>query len=147
MPASPHALFLPDRRSRLVSLGLAFLLLLPVAYAVSDHGLLFGLAALLGDGDTRARVPEDRLAQEVALLATRSDVREVIDRLGAHIAEARTLLESGVAVGRKLEFLTQEFVREANTLCSKSASVALTRIGLSLKAAIERFREQSANVE
>jgi uncharacterized protein (TIGR00255 family) len=105
------------------------------------------LAALLGDGDTRARVPEDRLAQEVALLATRSDVREEIDRLGAHIAEARALLDSGVAVGRKLEFLTQEFVREANTLCSKSASVALTRIGLSLKAAIERFREQSANVE
>ena len=109
--------------------------------------LLENLANLLGDGDTRARVPEDRLAQEVALLASRSDVREELDRLGAHVNEARALLKSGDAVGRKLEFLTQEFVREANTLCSKSASTALTRIGLDLKAAIERLREQAANVE
>lgn len=102
------------------------------------------LAALL---DGERRVPEDRLAQEVALLATRSDVREELDRLSAHIAEARRLLASGEAIGRKLDFLTQEFVREANTLCSKSASTALTRIGLELKAAIERLKEQSANVE
>lgn len=109
--------------------------------------LLENLANLLGDGDVRARVPEERLAQEVAMLAQRSDVREELDRLSAHITEARTLLASGEAIGRKLEFLTQEFVREANTLCSKSASVALTRIGLELKAAIERLREQAANVE
>ncbi len=102
------------------------------------------LAALL---DGERRVPEDRLAVEVALLATRSDVREELDRLSAHIAEARRLLASGEAVGRKLDFLTQEFVREANTLCSKSSSTALTRIGLELKAAIERLKEQSANVE
>jgi uncharacterized protein (TIGR00255 family) len=102
------------------------------------------LAALL---EGERRVPEDRLAQEVALLATKSDVREELDRLSAHIAEARRLLTSGDAIGRKLDFLTQEFVREANTLCSKSASTALTRIGLELKAAIERLKEQSANVE
>ncbi|MFC2998327.1 YicC/YloC family endoribonuclease [Falsiroseomonas tokyonensis] len=109
--------------------------------------LLENLASLLGEGDVRARVPEERLAQEVAMLAQRSDVREELDRLSAHITEARTLLASGEAIGRKLEFLTQEFVREANTLCSKSANVALTRVGLELKAAIERLREQAANVE
>lgn len=102
------------------------------------------LAALL---EGERRVPEDRLAQEVALLATKSDVREELDRLSAHIAECRRLLASGEPIGRKLDFLTQEFVREVNTLCSKSASTALTRIGLELKAAIERLKEQSANVE
>jgi uncharacterized protein (TIGR00255 family) len=102
------------------------------------------LAALL---EGERRVPEERLAAEVALLAAKSDVREEIDRLNAHIAEARALLASGDAVGRRLEFLTQEFVREANTLCSKSATVALTRLGLDMKAAIERLREQAANVE
>lgn len=109
--------------------------------------LMENLAKLLGEGDLRARIPEERLAQEVAMLAQRSDVREELDRLSAHVAEARRLLAAGDAVGRKLEFLTQEFVREANTLCSKSASVGLTRLGLELKAAIERLREQAANVE
>lgn len=109
--------------------------------------LMENLAKLLGEADARARIPEERLAQEVALLAQRSDVREELDRLSAHVAEARRLLAGGEAVGRKLEFLTQEFVREANTLCSKSASVGLTRLGLELKAAIERLREQAANVE
>ena len=104
------------------------------------------LAALLGEAGT-ARVPEERLAQEVALLAQKSDVREELDRLAAHIEAAGALLATGEGAGRKLDFLTQEFVREANTLCSKSASVALTRIGLDLKAAIERLREQAANVE
>ncbi len=108
--------------------------------------LMENLAKLLGEGDARARVPEERLAQEVAMLAQRSDVREELDRLAAHVSEARRLLKGG-EIGRKLEFLTQEFVREANTLCSKSASVGLTRIGLDLKAAIERLREQAANVE
>jgi uncharacterized protein (TIGR00255 family) len=109
--------------------------------------LMENLSRLLGEADARARVPEERLAQEVAMLAQRSDVREELDRLAAHVAEARRLLKGGEAVGRKLEFLTQEFVREANTLCSKSASVGLTRLGLELKAAIERLREQAANVE
>ncbi|MBV9990658.1 MAG: YicC family protein [Alphaproteobacteria bacterium] len=93
------------------------------------------------------QVAEDRLAQEVALLALRGDVREELDRLGAHVQEARALLGSGEAVGRKLDFLAQEFNREANTLCSKSADIALTRVGLALKAAIDQFREQAQNVE
>jgi uncharacterized protein (TIGR00255 family) len=108
--------------------------------------LMENLAKLLGEGEARQRIPEERLAQEVAMLAQRSDVREELDRLAAHVSEARRLLRGG-EIGRKLEFLTQEFVREANTLCSKSASVGLTRLGLDLKAAIERLREQAANVE
>jgi len=108
--------------------------------------MLEQLSALLGESGT-ARVPEERLAQEVALLAQKSDVREELDRLAAHIEGARALLKAGEGAGRKLDFLTQEFVREANTLCSKSASVPLTRIGLDMKAAIERLREQAANVE
>ncbi len=108
--------------------------------------LMDSLNALLGEAGSR-RFPEDRLAQEVALLAAKSDVREELDRLGAHLAAARALVAEGEGAGRKLDFLVQEFVREANTLCSKSASVALTRIGLELKAAIERLREQAANVE
>ncbi|MGH6872339.1 MAG: YicC/YloC family endoribonuclease [Rhizomicrobium sp.] len=101
------------------------------------------LKELLGN----SQLPEERLAQEVALLATRADVREELDRLAAHVSEARTLLVSGEAVGRKLDFLAQEFNREANTLCSKSADVNLTRVGLALKHAIDQFREQSQNVE
>lgn len=108
--------------------------------------LMDSLNALLGEAGSR-RFPEERLAQEVALLAAKSDVREELDRLGAHLAAARALVAEGEGAGRKLDFLVQEFVREANTLCSKSASVALTRIGLELKAAIERLREQAANVE
>jgi len=108
---------------------------------LSEH-----LAALLGEAG-RARFSEERLAQEVALLAAKADVREELDRLAAHLAAARALVEEGEGAGRKLDFLVQEFVREANTLCSKSASIALTRIGLELKAAIERLREQAANVE
>jgi uncharacterized protein (TIGR00255 family) len=92
-------------------------------------------------------MPEDRLAQEVALLATRADVREELDRLRAHVQDARALLASGEAVGRKLDFLAQEFNREANTLCSKSSDIALTRTGLALKAVIDQFREQAQNVE
>ena len=93
------------------------------------------------------RVPEERLAAEVALLAARSDVREELDRLSAHGEAARALLDEAAPVGRKLEFLTQEFGREANTLGAKSGSLALTRISLELKAAIERLREQAANGE
>ncbi len=91
-------------------------------------------------------LPEERLAQEIALLATRSDVREELDRLAAHVAAARALLAEGEAIGRRLDFLVQEFLREANTLCSKSASGALTTTGLALKAAIEQLREQVQNL-
>lgn len=93
------------------------------------------------------RLGEDRLAQEVALLATRSDVREELDRLSSHIAAAHALLDEGEAVGRRFDFLVQEFVREINTLCAKSSTIPLTTIGLRLKAAIEQLREQIQNVE
>lgn len=92
-------------------------------------------------------VSEERVAQELAILVTRSDVREELDRLRAHIAQAGDLLDGGGAVGRQLDFLCQELNREANTLCSKSADIELTRIGLALKAAIEQFREQIQNLE
>ncbi len=92
-------------------------------------------------------LPPERLAQEVALLASKADVREELDRLGAHVAQARALLGGEAQCGRKLEFLAQEFNREANTLCSKSSDLELTRCGLELKAAIDRLREQSANIE
>ena len=88
----------------------------------------------------------DRIVVEIAALATRADVREELDRLTAHVASARTLLQQPPA-GRKLDFLMQEFMREANTLCSKSATTALTGIGLELKAVIEQLREQVQNVE
>jgi uncharacterized protein (TIGR00255 family) len=90
---------------------------------------------------------EGRLTQEVALLATKADVREELDRLAAHVTAARELLTGGGLVGRKFDFLTQEFGREANTLCSKAADIALTRIGLDMKAVIDQVREQVQNVE
>ena len=90
---------------------------------------------------------EDRLAQEAALLMTKADIREELDRLKAHEQAARELMGNGGAVGRKLDFLCQEFNREANTLCSKSQDVTLTRIGLDMKSAIEQFREQVQNIE
>jgi uncharacterized protein (TIGR00255 family) len=97
--------------------------------------------------ETTPALPEERLAQEAALLVAKADVREELDRLGAHVAAARELLDEGSAIGRRFDFLCQEFNREANTLCSKSADVALTRIGLALKAAIEQLREQVQNIE
>ncbi|MPY69978.1 MAG: YicC family protein [Alphaproteobacteria bacterium] len=97
--------------------------------------------------ETDQRLSEERLAQEVALLVAKSDVREEIDRLVAHVEAARELLDSGDAVGRRLDFLCQEFNREANTLCSKAQSLELTRVGLDLKAAVEQLREQIQNVE
>jgi uncharacterized protein (TIGR00255 family) len=96
------------------------------------------------------QLSEERFAQEVALLVGKADVREELDRLAAHIAQARTLLADARPdnpVGRKFDFLCQEFNREANTLCSKSADIELTRIGIDLKGAIERLREQVQNVE
>ncbi|KJV40861.1 YicC/YloC family endoribonuclease [Brevundimonas sp. KM4] len=89
---------------------------------------------------------EDRIFLEAAALATKADVREELDRLTAHVASARQLVASAPA-GRKLDFRMQEFMREANTLCSKSATTALTGIGLELKAVIEQLREQVQNVE
>ncbi|HTT80146.1 MAG TPA: YicC/YloC family endoribonuclease [Stellaceae bacterium] len=97
--------------------------------------------------DLAPGMQEDRVAQELALLVTRADVREELDRLGAHIAQAGEILERDDAIGRQLDFLCQELNREANTLCSKSADIELTRIGLALKAAIEQFREQVQNLE
>lgn len=100
--------------------------------------------ALLGAG---APLDADRLHQEAALLAAKADVREELDRLTAHVAAAHALLDAGGPVGRKLDFLSQEFNREANTLCSKSNAVALTQIGLDLKLLVDQFREQIQNIE
>ena len=106
--------------------------------------MLENLQALLREAP---QLPEERIAQEVALLATRSDVREELDRLASHLEAAHGLLAEGAPIGRRFDFLVQEFVREANTLCSKSASAALTATGLRLKAAIEQLREQVQNIE
>ncbi len=102
------------------------------------------VAALLA---ARVGVAEERLAQEAALLATKADVREEIDRLNAHVTAARELMAASGPVGRRLDFLCQEFNREANTLCSKSTDLELTRVGLDLKASIEQLREQVQNIE
>jgi uncharacterized protein (TIGR00255 family) len=88
-----------------------------------------------------------RLAQELALIAVKTDVTEELDRLTAHVAAARAHLADPAPMGRKLDFLMQEFMREANTLCSKAQSLALTRIGLDLKTVIDQMREQVQNVE
>lgn len=101
------------------------------------------IAELLGASSSLS----ERLAQEAALLATKADVREEIDRLGAHIAQAREIFAGAEPAGRRLDFLTQEFNREANTLCSKAADIGLTRIGLELKTSIDQLREQVQNVE
>jgi uncharacterized protein (TIGR00255 family) len=131
-------------------------------------GLVERIAALVADAQAQAQaqpaaikerferrmaelageaVSEDRVLQEAAALAVKADVREELDRLNSHVAAARGLLGGDGAVGRRLDFLTQEFMREANTLCSKSALQALTAVGLDLKAVIEQFREQVQNVE
>jgi len=89
----------------------------------------------------------DRIAAELALIAVKSDITEEIDRLGAHVAAAANLLDHDGPVGRKLDFLMQEFNREANTLCAKAQSSDLTQVGLELKAVIDQLREQVQNVE
>jgi len=99
--------------------------------------------AVLADG---APVEEARLAQELALIAVRADISEELDRLDAHVAAARALLDAAGPVGRKLDFLTQEFNREANTLCSKAGAADLTAIGLEMKVVIDQMREQVQNV-
>ncbi|MFG1461372.1 YicC/YloC family endoribonuclease [Xanthobacter sp. DSM 24535] len=97
--------------------------------------------------ETGAPLDAERLHQEAALLATKADIREELDRLTAHLAAARALLAQGGPVGRRLDFLSQEFNRESNTLCSKSNAVALTQIGLDLKLLVDQFREQIQNIE
>jgi len=92
-------------------------------------------------------VSPERIAQEVALLLVRADIREELDRLKAHLSQATDLLAAKGAQGRRLDFLAQELNREANTLCSKSSDIQLTRVGLELKATIDQFREQVQNVE
>ena len=92
-------------------------------------------------------LPEERLAQEAALLATKADVREELDRLRAHLDSARDLMKAGGAVGRRFDFLCQELNREANTLCSKSADMELTRQGLTMKTLVDKLREQVQNIE
>jgi uncharacterized protein (TIGR00255 family) len=100
------------------------------------------LEELLGDA-----APTDRVLLEASVMAARADVREELDRLSAHCAAARALLDQGEPAGRRLDFLAQEFMRESNTLTAKSASPALTAIGLELKAVVDRLREQVQNVE
>jgi uncharacterized protein (TIGR00255 family) len=95
----------------------------------------------------QVEVDPQRLAQELALLAVKADITEELDRLDAHVQEARALLTQTEPIGRRLEFLSQELSREANTLCAKSNSLNLTRLGLDLKTMIDQFREQAANVE
>jgi uncharacterized protein (TIGR00255 family) len=99
---------------------------------------------VLGD---RPTVPEERLAQELALLMVKADISEEIQRLKAHVEAAEESLESNEAIGRRLDFLCQEFNREANTLCSKANDVALTAVGLDLKVEVDRLREQVQNIE
>jgi uncharacterized protein (TIGR00255 family) len=102
------------------------------------------IATLLAQSE---RFDPDRLHQEAILIATKADVREELDRLAAHVAQAKALIAQGGAVGRRLDFLAQELNREANTMCAKANDVELTNIGLELKAAVEQFREQVQNVE
>ena len=102
------------------------------------------LAALMAEAPTLDR---DRLYGEAALLATRADLREEIDRLKAHVVAARELLQTGGPAGRRLDFLAQEFNRESNTICSKSNAAAVTAAGLELKVVIDQFREQVQNLE
>ncbi|PVA05927.1 YicC family protein [Thalassorhabdomicrobium marinisediminis] len=104
-------------------------------------------AALARVMEDATGVDPDRVAQELALIAVKSDITEEIDRLRAHVQAARELLANGGPCGRKLDFLTQEFNREANTLCSKAQDVDLTGVGLALKAVIDQMREQVQNVE
>jgi uncharacterized protein (TIGR00255 family) len=93
------------------------------------------------------KIDPARLAQEAAIAATRADVQEELERLSAHALELRTLLTKPEPAGRRLDFLSQELTREANTLCSKSADLELTRIGLDLKTVVDQIKEQAANVE
>ncbi|MCO5129101.1 MAG: YicC family protein [Xanthobacteraceae bacterium] len=102
------------------------------------------IAVLVGASD---RFDSDRLNQEALLMATKADIREELDRIASHLSQARALLDTGGPVGRRLDFLAQEFNREVNTCCSKSNDLELTNIGLELKNVVEQFREQVQNLE
>lgn len=117
---------------------------LPARREAQAEALKAALARVLDNADG---ADPERLAQELAMLAVKTDVREELDRLAAHVAQARSLLEGDEPRGRKLDFLMQEFNREANTLCSKAQFQELTRIGLDLKAVVDQMREQVQNVE
>lgn len=97
--------------------------------------------------DTSDRFDQDRLHQEAILIATKADIREELDRIASHISQTRELIGRGGPIGRKLDFLAQEFNREVNTCCSKSNDLELTNVGLELKNAVEQFREQVQNLE
>ena len=92
-------------------------------------------------------IPDERLAQEVAVLMIKADIREELDRLQAHIESAGSLMKKGGVIGRQLDFLCQEFNREVNTLCSKASDIELSNMGLELKTIIEQYREQVQNIE
>jgi len=102
------------------------------------------VAALL---ETSDRFDSDRLSQEAIMIAAKADIREELDRIASHVAQARDLLGKGGAVGRRLDFLAQEFNREVNTCCSKSNDLELTNLGLEMKTVVEQFREQVQNLE
>lgn len=106
---------------------------------------LAGQVSLLMQGGSA--LDRDRLHQEAALIATKADLREELDRLKAHVAAARELIAGGGPIGRKLDFLAQEFNRESNTICSKSNAAAVTAAGIELKVVIDQFREQVQNLE
>ena len=112
--------------------------------ATAQTTLRDALARVMANADN---VDQTRLAQELAMMAVKADVTEELDRLAAHVTAARALVDDPGPVGRKLDFLMQEFMREANTLCAKAQSLALTRIGLDLKTVIDQMREQVQNVE
>lgn len=115
--------------------------------ATTPETLRARIAAQLEELLAGASVPEERLAQEAALLAVKADIREELDRLTSHVAAGRALLKEKGPVGRQLDFLTQEFNREANTLCSKASDMTLKRVGLDLKKVIDQMREQVQNIE
>ena len=102
------------------------------------------VAALLESSD---RFDPDRLNQEALLVATKADIREELDRIASHVSQAREMIARGGPVGRRLDFLAQEFHREVNTCCSKSNDIELTNTGLELKSVVEQFREQVQNLE
>ncbi len=115
--------------------------------AAGPEAIRARIALQLAELTASANIPEERLAQEAALLAIKADVREELDRLEAHIGAARALLKDSEPIGRRFDFLSQEFNREANTLCSKAQDLGLKRLGLELKTVIDQLREQVQNIE
>jgi len=119
-----------------------------VQYAEAQTAGIAGkYRARIVEFDTEGAVSDERLVTEIAVLATKADVTEELDRLEAHVARGQSLIADASAVGRDLGFLAQELNREANTLCSKSAALDLTNTGLALKSVVDQFKEQAANVE